>query len=120
MTSKNPLKLDFSSFIKKLENLPVTKKRELDIILSDLHDYFYKTNDYFADLPDIIETLTKEKAEEMIKDLTELNREVGLIMDVIYDIDIESKPMDRVEFALGSLEDEIPDLIESLKEKIKT
>lgn len=119
MSTKNPLKLDLSKFTEKVKNLPITKINKFDDILSDLANHAYDTYEYILELPENIKELSKEKAISLMNDLTALQCQVTPLMNIICDMDYRSKYMDRVKEELGTIEDEIPELLKRLKKKIK-
>ncbi|MCX6227129.1 MAG: hypothetical protein NTV01_20660 [Bacteroidia bacterium] len=119
MSTKNPLKLDLSKFTEQVKNLPITKINKFDDILSDLANHAYDAFEYILELPEKIEELSKEKAVSMINDLTALQCQVTPLMDILCDMDYGSKYMYRVKEELGTIEDEIPELLKRLEKKIK-
>ena len=119
MQKPNPLKLNLSKFTGQVKNLPITKFNKFDDILSDLANHAYDAYDYILELPENIKELSKEKAVCMINDLTALQCQVAPLMNVLCDMDYRSKYMDRVKEELGTIEDEIPELIKHLYKKIK-
>jgi hypothetical protein len=119
MPSINPLQLDLSKFTEQVKNLPITKINKFDVILSDLANHAYDSYEYILELTENIKELSKEKAVNMINDLTALQCQVTPLMNVLCDMDYRSKYMDRVKEELGTIEDGIPELIKHLNKKIK-
>ena len=119
MQKKNLLKLDLSEYKKKIKALPLTKINKFDNLLSDLANYAYDTYEYVIELPDNKENISKDQASKMIEDLNELNKQVTPLMDILCDMDYESKYMDRATEVLGGIEDDIPELIKLLSRKLK-
>lgn len=116
---KNYLQIDLSLFYTKLKSLPATQLGKLDNILSDLANNTYDTYEFVLELPENLKDISSEKAEQMITELTELKNQVLPIMDILCEMNYDSKYMDRAKETLGTIEDEIPTLISMLKKKIK-
>jgi len=117
MTS-NPLKVDLTGFTEKIKALPVTQLKMLDGVLSDLANHAYDSYEYVLELEEKIEHLSGSEAENITNDLTALQKQVSPLMDVLCDMEYDSKYLDRVQHILGSIEDEIPDLLTKLKKQI--
>jgi len=104
------LKINFDEYIEKINSLPARKISQLDVILSDLEEYTYDAYEYVVEPPKI----TAKKSIRIIEDLKALLLNVNAIMDVLCELDHESEYMDRAKDFLGTMEDEIPGLIESI------
>lgn len=119
MARLNPLQIDLTSFNTKIKSLPTTQLNKFDNILSDLANYAYDTYDFIIELPENINDISSENAEKMVTELTELKKQVSPIMDILCEINYDSKYMDRAKETIGTIDDEIPALISLLKKKIK-
>lgn len=116
---KNQLSLDLSKFNDNLQSLQAKEINKLDNILSGLANYAYDTYDFIIELPENINDISSENAEKMVTELTELKKQVSPIMDILGEINYDSKYMDRAKETIGTIDDEIPALISLLKKKIK-
>ena len=114
---QNPLKIDLSKFTEQIKSIPVSSLNMLDGILSKLANHVYDTYEYMLDFPDNSKELSKEQAAAIINDLMELQSQVTPLMNILCDMDYNSKYMDRVKEELGTIEDEIPGLLTKLKRK---
>lgn len=115
----NQLQIDLSLFYEKLKSLPVTQLNKLDLILSELANYTYDTYDFITELAENLNNISDENAEKMVTELTELKKQVSPIMDILCEMNYDSKYMDRAKETIGTIDDEIPALISLLKKKIK-
>ena len=104
------LKINFDEYIEKINNLPARQINKLDGILSDLSEYTYDAYEYVIEPPKI----SANKASAIINGLITLLAHTNAIMDVLSGIDHDSEYMDRAKDFLGTMEDEIPGLIEKL------
>lgn len=104
------LKINFDEYIEKINNLPAKKINKLDSILSDLANYAYDAYEYIIQPPKISAAI----AAKVVNDLAALLTQTNAIMDVLCEIDHDSNSMDRAKDFLGTMEDEIPELIEKL------
>ncbi len=119
MPKKNLLHLDLSEFSEKLLTLPVAQINKLNGILSDLANHAYDTYEFVLELPDKLKEISKKEAEKMIIDLNELQQQITPVMGLLCNMNYYSKYMDRAKDILGTIEDEIPTLVSTLKKKIK-
>ena len=104
------LKINFNEFIEKLNNLSAKQLHKLDTLLSKIEEHAYDAYEYIIEPPNI----SAAKVAPILNDLATLLIQTNAIMDVLSEIDYDSEYMDRTKDILGTMEDEIPELIEKL------
>ena len=115
----NPLHIDLLPFIEKIKTFPISNDRGFDVLLFEMHQIAYDAYDYMlGDLPEKINEMKKKEAKEVIADLQALKKQVAPLMNILCNMNYDSKEMDRAKDFLGTIEEEIPKLIRKAKKNI--
>jgi len=111
MPAKNIFVLNLRKFIKTINTFPFASHPEFNFLLRDITNYVYDAYEYILDLPDEIEKLNPSKRKKLKEDLEKLLPQVTALMDLLCSLDFDSKEMDRTQYILGTMEEEIPEVI---------
>ena len=112
---ENPLLLDLSLEIKKVNNLTL---KQIDEFFSELTNKIYDTYDYICELdetPIYIKTLSSKEIEVLKGNLQRINKQSIELNDMLCDIDYENKNIDRTQHMLNELEEYTLEQMELIK-----
>ncbi len=117
---KTPLQLfsiDLVPIQKRIKSLPATKLSKLDGILSDAANEVYDTYDCILLLADTPEKVN-DFSEKEFAALQILSKQTTAFLDLLEQMNYDSKYMDRLQMELSSIEDELPVILRNLKSVI--
>jgi hypothetical protein len=100
------------AFVEQLNSLPVTQLNRLDGILSDLGNHILEIDEVLSETQIKSENLKEKKTR--IASLTELEKQLSELSELLYGMVYDSHYMDRTLHALGGLQEDVEKLLKEL------
>ena len=117
MPFEKVLDLKLSHYIKTINTFPMGKGIEFDHLLSDISNYVYDAYEYILDLEEDMNTLKPIEQKRLRLSLQSLLSEITPLLDLLCNLDHNSKYMDRAQYFLGTMEKEIEELLKNYHER---
>lgn len=111
MPFEKVLDLKLGRYIKTINTFPFGMGSEFDHLLSDISNYVYDAYEYMLDLDETINTLNQSEQKRLKISLQKLLSEITPLLDLLCSLDHNSKYMDRAQYLLGTMEEELTKLL---------
>ena len=106
---------DIAQIIEKQKTVSFKNSREVDSYYLDCANSLYETYEFILEGEDTFKGIDKEQA---LKYLETLLLQISELLDLLEDVDFDSKNLDRFETCLVELEEEIPRMQKHLAQAI--